>query len=787
MKKKLKPLKKSELYTCCDLKAFNFETTDDLDELTEIVGQERALKSLHFGIGVHQNGFNLYVQGASGMGKHTTVKHILKQYVSSLPCPDDWCYVYNFADPFRPLALRLKSGYADQLKEDMDALIEDIRLSIPVVFESDEYHNKIKEIEERIKSEQEIQFSNLQKKAQSQDLTILSTPHGFAVAPTKKGEVISNRDYEALSAKEKKIKEKNIKEIKISLSEILSQTPRWQKLLRLRKKELQNELASVLMANLLKDLRKKYRSFNSVVNYIKAVGSDIVENISSFIEPEEENKSPIAKFDFNRYKVNIFVTHKDKSVPIIYEDNPTYPNLIGRIEQKVQFGVLVTDFTLIRPGALHRANGGFLIIDAHKVLTQPYAWAALKRVLYGHEVRIEPIGEMYGLLTTMTLEPQAIPIDLKVILIGDRQTYYLLCSLESDFKELFKVEVDFTEEMPRNDPNTHIYIRLLVSLIKKSKLQPFNHQAIARIIDYSSRLVGDSQRLSLHMRNLDDLLCEADYWAKASRHKIVKRSDVEKAILQQHYRSNRIQEKIYEEFLRKNLIILTRGKVIGQINALSVLSLGDHNFGVPARITATARIGKGEIVNIERESDLSGHIHSKGVLILSGFLYGRYAKEQHLSLLASLVFEQSYSEIDGDSASIAELCVLLSAISEIPLNQAFAITGAVDQLGAVQAIGGVNEKIESFFEICRGQGLTGEQGVIIPRANIKHLMLNHHVIQAVANRDFNIYAIDSVDEALELLTGIPAGERDPKGAYPPGTCNAHIEMRLREFAEGEHK
>lgn len=786
--RKIKPLVKSQLYTVCDAKQFNFKTTAELKELNDIIGQERALESMNFGIGIEHHGFNLYVQGPSGVGKHATIIRLLKRHVVNHPCPDDWCYVHNFSNTRKPLVLRVPHGYAKELKQDMDSFIEDTRVSIPSIFESDEYRQKMQDIDNKIKSEQEAKFAALQKLAEAEEMTLLSTTHGFAVAPTDENKkVISSEAFSALSPKERKEKEKKLENMKVKLMDLLAQVPRLHKKGRERKKAVQKSLTRSAIKYLLIDLRKKYQDLPNVIDYLGKVELDLIEHVGNFIETEDLIQKTPADNGLNliRYQVNVLVSRDDNCVPIIYEDNPTYPNLIGRIDQKAQYGMLVTDHTLIRAGALHRANGGYLLVDANKLLTQPYAWAAIKRALYAREIRIDPISEMFGVaLTTISLEPEAIPLDVKIIIIGDRPTYYLLCSLDPDFNELFKVEVDFNEEMERNKSNNLLYAQLLASLAKKANLLPFDHHAVARMIEHSSRLVNDAERLSLHMRSLDDLLRESDYWAKQEHHKLVKLQDVEKAIAQKCYRANRMQETFYEEIERGNMLIDTKSLVVGQINALSVLHLGDYQFGLPVRITAAVRLGKGDIVNIEREVNLSGDIHAKSVYILSGFIYNRYAKDYALSLLASLVFEQSYSEIEGDSASVPELCALLSAIGEFPLKQSLAVTGSVNQHGQVQPVGGINDKIEGYFAICDHYGLTGDHGVIIPAANVKHLMLNHKVIQAVSAKKFNIYAIETVDEALQLLTGLKAGQRDKegKGNFTPGSCNAKVEQRLREFA-----
>jgi len=478
------------------------------------------------------------------------------------------------------------------------------------------------------------------------------------------------------------------------------------------------------------------------------------------------------------------VDHSEtKGAPVVYEDHPTFLNLIGRIEHIAQMGALITDFNLIKPGALHRANGGYLIVDAREVLLQPYAWEGLKLALRSRELRIESLGQALSLISTVSLEPEPIPLDVKIVLIGERLLYYLLYQYDPDFSELFKVEADFNEELVRTPENTQLYARLIATMARNENLRPFSRDAVACIIERSARMAGDGTRISIHLGGLADLLREANFWAGDNGHTAITRADVQRAIDEQIRRADRVRERMQEQILRGKVLIDTQGERIGQINGLSVIDLGNFAFGVPSRITARVRMGKGEVIDIEREVELGGPIHSKGVLILSSFLGTRYSAERPLSLWASLVFEQSYSGVEGDSASLAELCALLSALARVPIQQSWAVTGSVNQHGQVQPIGGVNEKIEGFFDICKQRGLTGDQGVIIPAANVDHLMLRQDVVDAVAAGQFRIVAVENVDEAIELLTGVPAGERDESGAFPPGSVNQRVEGRLIDLAE----
>jgi lon-related putative ATP-dependent protease len=545
-------------------------------------------------------------------------------------------------------------------------------------------------------------------------------------------------------------------------------------------------VALAAVGHIMHELRRHYEDLPDILNYLDAVQQSVLDNVDDFLAKEEgAGQFPFGGGgpSFRRYAVNVLVSHKNgDGAPVIYEDNPSFQNLIGRVEHMSQFGALVTDFTLIKPGALHRANGGYLLLDVRNLFRQPFAWEGLKRALFAAEVRIVALGEMFSLLSTVSLEPQPIPLKIKVVLLGERIFYYLLYQLDPDFRELFKVAADLEEEIDRNGDNDPLYARLLATLIRKEALRPFDRYAVARVIEHSARMAEDAEKLSIHMQAITDLLQEADFQADRESAKIVEASHVLGAIEAQRYRSGRVHEKLVEAIRRDIVLIDTRGAETGQINGLAVIDLGDSRWGQPARITATVRLGGGQVVDIEREVELGGSIHSKGVLILASFLGARYAGKQPLSLHASLVFEQSYGRVEGDSASLAELCALLSALADVPIRQSFAVTGSVNQRGQVQAIGGVNEKIEGFFDVCQACGGPDGQAAIIPVANVKHLMLRKEVVNAVADGRFAVYAVSTVDTALELLTGLPAGERDDQGEFPPGSLNRRVEERLLEFS-----
>ncbi len=793
----VKPLDVSVLYRHTNPDSFEFETTNDLHEVvTESIGQPRAVEAVNFGMGINRNGYNIFALGPTGLGKRSLIKRFFDEKATGMPVPDDWVYVHNFKERHKPQAISLPAGRGKIFQQDMDNLVNELRTALTAAFESDEYRSRKGVIEQEFSERQEKALEALQEKARQKNFSMLRTPGGLVFAPTRNGEVLTPEQFQGLSEEERKEIESQMEELQNELQKLLQQVPEFQREIRERMHELNRGFIDFAVGGLIRDLQQKYVDFPEISAYLKDVKEDVIENADELLPKEEEATSTnplltlISRAQsstpglLNRYKVNLLVDHSEmKGAPVIYEDNPTYQNLIGEVEHIAQMGALVTDFTLIKPGSLHKANGGFLILDARKLLSQPYAWEGLKRALQSGNITIESLGQMLSVITTVTLEPEPIPLNIKIALYGDRLLYYLLLQYDQDFPELFKVQADFEEQMPRDDGNQSLYARLLAGMVRRNQLRPFDRNAISRVIEYSSRLVEDSQRLTLHLETISDLLQEADYYAGTRNQQVVGREDVQKAIEARIYRADRLREREQETILRNIWLIDTQGEKVGQVNGLSVLTLGNYSFGRPSRITARVWIGKGDLVDIDRQVDLSGPIHSKGVLILAGFLGARYAREKPLSLSASLAFEQSYSGIEGDSASSAELYALLSAIAEAPIKQNFAVTGAINQYGQVQAIGGVNEKIEGFFDICNARGLTGDQGVLIPSANIVHLMLRQDVIDAVRQGKFFIYPVDHIDQGIEILTGIPAGEPNEQRIYPENTINGKVQRRLEELAE----
>jgi lon-related putative ATP-dependent protease len=778
-----------ELARRCDVEAFGFDTTDALEPLPGPLGQARALEALRFGVGIRHEGYNLFAMGPEGAGKQTVVSAVLAARAAGEPVPDDVCYVHDFDKPQAPRVLRLPAGKGRDLLRDVTHLVGELRLAIPAALESDDFRAKKTAIEEVHKAEHEKSFQEVRQRAEEKSVALVQTPMGFAFLPLRNGEPVKPDEFGDLPAEEQARFEKEIEALGQMMRERIALLPRLEQELRRKVRALAKETILAAVGHLLDELQKSYEKFPRVVEHLAALGRDVVENVGLFLKGEEGASAPAALFGdgespLRRYQVNLFVDNGElKGAPVVYEDHPSYENLVGRVEHRAQLGALTTDFSLIRAGALHRANGGYLLLDVRRLVMQPYAWDGLKRALSGKQVRILSLGQLLGLTSTATLEPEPVPLDVKVVLLGERQLFYLLEQLDPEFHPLFKVAVDFEDVVDRSPENDRLYARLIATLVKQTKLLPFDRTGVARVIEHGARLADDAERITAHVGVLTDLLRESDHWAREAGSVAVGAVHVEAAVRAEEQRVGRIRERMLEQIQRGTLLIDTSGSKVGQVNGAAVFQLGRHAFGRPARITARVRLGRGEVVDIEREVELSGPIHSKGVLILSAFLGARYAPEHPLSLSASLTFEQSYGPVEGDSASCAELYALLSALADAPIKQFFAVTGSVNQHGEVQAVGGVNEKIEGFFDVCRARGLAGEHGFLLPAANVKHLMLRGDVVEAARAGTFKIYAVDTIDQGIELLTGIPAGERDASGKFAEGTINRRAEDRLLELAK----
>ncbi len=794
------PLPPEALYNTFDSRSLPFETTAELEDGLEIIGQQRAIDAIRFGIGIRHQGYNLFALGPNGAGRQTTANRFLKHRAAGEPTPDDWCYVYNFEQPHKPCAHRLPPGRALTFRDDMKKLAEELLSVLQATFSGEEYQLQKRALEEELRGMHTEALEKLREEAQTHSIALIQTPGGFAFAPLKEGgEVISPDEFMRLDQEEQKKIEGEVSELQEALQRIMQQLPTLHREMQNRLKELNERVVEFTITPLMDELRGKYSDLETIARHLEAVQKDIVKNFEAFTQEEDGEgrqligaimgiASPERKAAMNRYEVNVVVDNSQvQGAPVIFLDQPRYQNVVGRVEHVAQMGALVTDFTLIKPGALHQANGGYLIVDALKLLSEPFAWEGLKRALRKGEIAIESLGQVYSMISTVSLEPEPIPLNVKVVLIGERFLYYLLSSNDPEFNELFKVSADFEDDMARTPDSALAYARVIAEVGRAEKLRPFDKQAVARVIEHGSRLVEDAHKLSTHMQSVTDVLREADYWAAEAGRQTVTRQDVQQALDTQAIRAGRVQDRIQESFLNNQVWVETDGHVIGQVNGLSVYTLGNHSFGRPSRITARVRMGSGEVVDIEREVDMGGPIHSKGVMILSGFLGERYAFERPLSLNATLVFEQNYGGVEGDSASSAELYALLSALSGAPIKQSLAVTGSVDQRGRIQVIGGVNEKIEGFFNVCKARGLTGEQGVLIPAANCRNLMLRQDIVEAAQAGQFHIYPVSTIDEGISLLTDIPAGEADESGDYPADSINGRVVARLSSFAEKQRQ
>lgn len=784
-----------QLYSACDLDFLSFETTRDLEDLNQPLGQEQAINAINFGISVDSYGYNLFCIGPEGTGKASLVRQILGKAAKKCKTPNDWCYVYNFKTPYKPAAIRMPAGKAKIFAKAVDKLIGEIKVALPAVFDGDEYKTQLKAIEDAFRDQKTKYFDDIQKHTTGKNVSVLRMPVGLVVAPTKDGDVLSPEAFEKLSEEEQQEVLAELNAAQEELEHAVHDIPKWEKEQREQIEQLNEKFASLAIKHLIDELKRKYRRNKSVTTFLRNMYDDIIENVDLFLEDEEDQTQPQTdeeqplpvlpkqKTDgaLRRYKVNVLIDHTDRNgAPLIFLDHPILTNLIGRIDRQQQYGALITDFNMIKAGALHEANGGFLVIEAKDLLNQTSSWEALKRALRSKKITMDPPSSD-GMMTTI-LEPEAIPLNVKVVLLGEPELYYMLAENDPDFMELFKVEANFFPYMEKTQENISKYARLIATQARRNKLRPLQKDAVARLIEHASRLAEDSQKLTAHIASISDLIREANYCAMTDgKSPVITRSHVDQAIISKIKRSDRIQERMTEQIRRGSVLIDTDGAVVGQINGLAVFEFGQLSFGKPSRITCLARMGSGEIIDIEREVDLGGPLHTKGVLILSSFLASRFSQNAPLSMEATLVFEQSYGEIDGDSASSTELYALLSALSDVPIKQNLAVTGSVNQFGQIQAIGGVNEKIEGFFDICRMRGLTGTQGVLIPQTNVINLMLRQDIVEACKSGMFHIYPVSTIDEGIEILTGLPAGERDAAGNYPENTINGKVQKRLNQF------
>ncbi|MCC7353296.1 MAG: AAA family ATPase [Anaerolineae bacterium] len=799
MPAKPRELSPALLRRVCNLQDFTFQSTAEVPELDEIIGQERATRATEFGIDVPYYGYNVFAMGPSATGKTSTIMQYLEQKAADRPVPSDWAYVNNFADPYRPQALRLPAGHGCELRDRLNGLLKHLEVSLPRAFEGEQYQEHRGRLVRELDAQRNAEAERLDAFVTQRGSALLRTAMGLVVAPVVGGQPLTPEQFQQLPPAQRQEIQARQPELQEEVERALRRIRDLEQAAQERLRNLDREIATATIARDFEALSQPYHEWPEIVDYLNAVQQDIVDQVDLFkARPQPESQdasdppslpSPVMnerRSPFDRYRVNIVVDNcKLTGAPVVLEINPTYSNLMGRIERRAEFGTLVTDLHMIKAGALHRANGGFIVVDARVILRQPLAWDALKRALRYGELRIEEPERQLGIVTVVGLEPEPIPLDVKVVLIGDPMTYYLLYAYDEEFQKLFKVRADFATEMPWTRENIEKVARLIRDRCEEEKLPHFDLSAVGKIVEYSARLVDDQHKLTTRFALILDTVREAAYWARHAGHTLVNAEDVQKAIDERIYRANQVEERLRERIVDGTIIVDTRGAAVGQVNGLSVLQLGDYMFGRPNRITAKTYLGQAGVINIEREAKLSGSIHDKGVLILAGYLGGKYAQDKPLSLTASIAFEQSYEGVEGDSASSTELYALLSSLSGLPLQQGIAVTGSVNQQGEVQAIGGVNEKIEGFFDVCRSaaDGLTDEQGVVIPAANIKNLMLREDVVAAVAEERFHIYPVHTIDEGIAILTGVPAGERDADGQYPEGTVNALVDARLRELAQ----
>ncbi len=795
MPRKHREVPVSMLRQTIDPNSLGFKTTADISEKQKgVVAQDRAVAALDFGLGIDSPEFNIYVAGPARTGMGYLTHNAVQTVAEKLPTPDDWCYVYNFRTPDEPRALRLPPGQGKGLKRDMSELMEAVSSEIPEIFESEDYTTRKEELVREFHQQRAEILQGLEGQVEGEGFMLNISQMGMVIVPAREGKPLEETELKAMTEEERqKLRDKSTL-LQGEMNAAVQRIRAHEREMKAKLKELDTRVALFAVGYLIDDLQKKYSHLEEVMAYLKDVKNDIINNIDQFKEKKEQ---PPPGFPFapqapdqtgNRYEINVLVDNSEtKGAPLVVETNPTYPNLFGGFERKSQFGALFTDFTLVRPGALHKANGGFLIMKAMDLLKWYFSWEALKRALRNQDIRIEDAVEQLGLMATKTLKPEPIPLQVRIVLIGEHWIYQLLFAYDDHFQKLFKVKAHMDHEMDRTKKNVSTYAEFIAASCRHNGLRPFDNRAVARVLEQASELAGGSDKLTLQLGDLLDTIKEADYWAKKNKHKVVGLADVEKAIEQKIFRSNLVEEKLQEYIEKDTIIIETRGEVVGQINGLSVYLLGDYTFGRPSRITGTVSLGRAGIMDINREAKLSGSIHTKGVLILSGFLRGRFAADQPLTLSASLTFEQSYGMVDGDSASGAELFVLLSALAEAPLKQGIACTGAVSQRGEILPIGGVTQKVEGFFAVCRAKGLTGDQGVIIPQANVRDLMLKKEVVEAVKKGKFHVWPIKNVDQGIEILTGIPAGRRRKDGSFTPGSINARVAARLKEMAEKAKK
>lgn len=788
----MKELRYTMLRSECDSKQLPFDNTSEIEAFQGIIGQERAVKAMEFGLKVRMRGYNIYMSGATGTGKTSYAQKHVTNLAQKQKVPDDWCYVHNFDNPGQPMAINLPVGAGKEFKKDMEEFVKILKVEIAKAFDSEDYEIEKSKILKEFQSRRSELLEQLGDDAEKQGFKVKTTNAGIYFMPVVEGKVLSEEEYGDLDEKLKaEISEKS-DAIQIQTIEIIRKIKNIEKDAESRVEEWENRIALFAVGIHINDLKEKYQEHRKIVFYLEKVQEDILRNLGDFLEdevPEDQQKLVVpwlgneSASPADKYMVNLLVDNSGlKGAPVIVDFNPTYYNLLGKLEYENEYGSVKTDYTMIKGGLFHQANGGYLILQAKDLLANVQSWEALKRVLRTKHINIENMKEQMGLISVSTLKPEPIPLEIKVILVGNEYIYQMLYELDEDFRKLFKIKADFDDEMKRDENNIMKLAQFISSFCNKEHTLHFDRAGVAKVVEYSSRLTEDQNKLSTKFNDIAEILCEACTWAEIDNCSLVGAEHVKKAVAEKVQRSNKYDRKLLELLEDGTIMIDTDGEVVGQINGLSILDMGDYVFGKPSRITATTYMGESGIVNIEREIEMSGTSHSKGVLILSGYIGQKYAQEIPLSLSGSLCFEQLYSGVDGDSASSAELYAILSSLADVPIKQSIAVTGSVNQRGEIQPIGGATSKIEGFFELCRLRGLNGKQGVIIPHQNVKNLVLNDEVVEAVKKGQFHIYPVKTIDEGIEILTGIKAGVRKKEGTYPRGTINCKVYEKLRRFA-----
>ena len=784
------------LTSYCDPDSLGFETTEEIEPLEGTVGQDRAVSALDFGLSIDAPGYNIYIAGFPGTGRTTTLANSVKQVAKERPVPNDWCYLHNFHDPLQPAAVRLPAGMGQQLVQDMEELLQDCTRDIPHAFESDDYRTRVEETLRETQQQREAITEGIESAARQQGFALQPSPMGIMTAPLKDGQPIDREQYSQLPEEERNALREKSEALQGFVNQQLTDLRHVEREAVRRRAQVNRDVVLAVTYPGFNDLKEKYREVPDLARYLEDLREDIAKHVEDFWSQADQQgqqettrehaaaRETAEEERFLRYKVNVLVDNsRAQGAPVIFEYSPTYYNLFGRLEYRPRFGTAATDLTMIRPGAIHLANGGYLVVQARDILANPLVWETLKRVLRSGEARIENIGEQFSPIPTSTLSPQPIPVQTKIVLMGTPYLFNMLQQADEDFRKFFKVKGDFDLSMERTPENSRFYASFVCNKCRDSGIRPFHKTAVAKLVDYASRLVEHQGRLTTRFIDIADLITEADHWAKQDAGSpVVTGQHVAKAIQERTYRSNLPEERLQQLTNEGTIMIDTDGAVTGQVNGMTVLDMGDYVFGRPVRITARTSMGRGQVAHIDREAQMTGRTHNKGFLILTGYLMGKYGQDKPLSVRGSIGFEQTYDEVEGDSASSTELYALLSSLAGIPINQGVAVTGSINQHGEIQAIGGATHKIEGFYEVCKTRGLTGRQGVIIPKDNVKNLVLRDDVVQAVRDGLFTIYAVETVEQGMEVLTGIPAGEPDENGAYPEGTLNYVINTNLEHIA-----